>query len=253
MRLHRIIAHLKAQHWTAVVLDLLITVIGVFIGIQVSNWNGDRQDRLRAHEVLVDLQQEFAGFNEAAKGLADFYESSLKNEVVLLASLRAGRVRPEDQLKVKDALALGLIYGDPPPQSGTYRDLLSSGKLGLVRDKELRVNLIEYDQSIDVVARSDTNIQLGLSAFYPAFARHMVADASYQLPSFSNGAQFVDAKTDFSNVRVDYDGLLTDPAFRVAAEQVFMAQQYRLINIRLSQGKIAKIRERIAKDLREER
>lgn len=253
MRLHRVIAHLKMQNWTAVALDVVITVVGVFIGIQVSNWNGARQDRQRAHEVLVDLRLEFAEFDEAAKGLANFYAQSLRNEIVLLASLRAGRVRPEDQIKIKDALALGLIYGDPPPQSGTYRDLLSSGKLGLVHDKELRVKLIEYDQSIDIVARSDTNIQLGLTGFYPAFARHMVADASYRLPTFASGGQFVDAKTDFTNVRVDYDALVADPAFRTAAEQVFMAQQYRLINIRLSQAKIAKIRERIDAALAEER
>ena len=248
MRLHRVIDHLKAQQWTAVALDLLITVVGVFIGIQVSNWNGERQDQRRSRDVLVDLQQEFAGFDKAAAALAGFYEDSLKNELVLLDSLRAGRIRPADRDRVKDAVALGLIYGDPPPPSGTYRDLLSAGKLDLVRDKELRIKLIEYDQSIDIVAKSDTNIQLGLTAFYPAFTRHMVTNSSYKLPSFANRETFVDAKTDFTNVSVYQDKLLADPDFRVAAEQVFFAQQFRLINIRMSQSKIAKIRELIGKD-----
>ena len=249
MRLRRVIEHLRTQNWTAVVLDLAITVVGVFIGIQVSNWNGERQDQRRSREVLVELKQEFTGFETAAKALADFYEGSLQNELVLLDSLRARQVRPEDREKVKNAVALGLIYGDPPPQSGTYRDLLSAGKLDLIRDKDLRIKLIEYDQSIDIVARSDTNIQLGLTAFYHAFARHMTADASFKLPTFTDGSQFVDAKTDFTNVVVDYDGLLADPDFRVAAEQVFMAQQYRLLNIRLSQGKIAKVRALIEKGI----
>ena len=31
--------HLKTQNWTAVTLDFFIVVLGVFIGIQVSNWN----------------------------------------------------------------------------------------------------------------------------------------------------------------------------------------------------------------------
>jgi len=126
MRLHRVIEHLKTQNLTGVALDFLITVLGVFIGIQVSNWNGERQDQRRSHEVLVDLRQEFSGFDKTATELADFYVGSLKNEAVLLESLRAGRFRQEDREKVKDAVALGLIYGDPPPQSGTYQDLLSS-------------------------------------------------------------------------------------------------------------------------------
>ena len=251
MRLHRVIDHLRTQQWTAVTLDLLITVVGVFIGIQVSNWNSERQDRRKSREVLVELQQEFNDFDRAATSLADFYEGSLKNQVVLLASLRAGTVRPEDRDKVRDAVALGLLYGDPPPPSGTYRGLLSSGKLDLIHDKQLRIKLIEYDQSIDIVARSDTNIQLGLVSFYPAFARYVVSSDTYKLPSFANGDFFVDAKTDFTNVTVDVAKLLADPAFRVSAEQVFLAQQFRLVNIRISQGKIAKIRKLINQDLAE--
>lgn len=249
MRLRRIVEQLRVQNWTAVALDLAITVVGVFIGIQVSNWNSDRRDQRQSRSVLVELQQEFTEFDRAATSLADFYASSLNNQTVLLASLRAGRVNPEDQSKVRDAVALGLLYGDPPPPSGTYRDLLSSGKLDLVRDKDLRIRLIEYDQSIDVVARSDTNIQLGLSPFYPAFARYMTANSDYKMPSFAGSEYFVDAKTDFTNVTVDFDKLPGDPAFRVAAEQVFMAQQYRLINIRIAQGKIARIRRLIKRDL----
>ncbi len=39
MLLRRIIEHVKAQNWTAVALDFIIVVVGVFIGIQVANWN----------------------------------------------------------------------------------------------------------------------------------------------------------------------------------------------------------------------
>ena len=37
--LRRITEHIKAQNWMAVGLDFIIVVVGVFIGIQVSNWN----------------------------------------------------------------------------------------------------------------------------------------------------------------------------------------------------------------------
>ena len=38
MLLRRVIEHTKAQNWTAIVLDFVIVVVGVFIGIEVSNW-----------------------------------------------------------------------------------------------------------------------------------------------------------------------------------------------------------------------
>ena len=42
MLLRRVIAHVRRQEWTAIGIDLVIVVVGVFIGIQVSNWNEDR-------------------------------------------------------------------------------------------------------------------------------------------------------------------------------------------------------------------
>ena len=42
MLLRSVTKHVNDQNWFAVVLDLVIVIFGVFIGIQVSNWNADR-------------------------------------------------------------------------------------------------------------------------------------------------------------------------------------------------------------------
>ena len=44
MILRRVIAHVRKQEWTAIWIDLVIVVVGVFIGIQVANWNEARAD-----------------------------------------------------------------------------------------------------------------------------------------------------------------------------------------------------------------
>jgi hypothetical protein len=43
MILRRVIARFRRQEWTAIGSDFLIVVVGVSIGIQVSNWNAARQ------------------------------------------------------------------------------------------------------------------------------------------------------------------------------------------------------------------
>lgn len=45
MILRRVTEHVKAQNWFAVGIDPFIVVVGVFIGIQVANWNDARRDR----------------------------------------------------------------------------------------------------------------------------------------------------------------------------------------------------------------
>jgi len=55
MILRRFIEHVKEQNWTAIFLDFVIVVSGVFIGIQVSNWNAARADRLELSNAIARL------------------------------------------------------------------------------------------------------------------------------------------------------------------------------------------------------
>ncbi|KCZ90853.1 hypothetical protein [Hyphomonas johnsonii] len=58
MILRRVISHFRKQEWTAIGLDFLIVVFGVFIGIQVSNWNTARASMERETGLLVELRRE---------------------------------------------------------------------------------------------------------------------------------------------------------------------------------------------------
>ena len=56
--LRRVIEHVKDQNWFAVGIDFAIVVIGVFVGIQVSNWNESMSMKARETELLTELQSE---------------------------------------------------------------------------------------------------------------------------------------------------------------------------------------------------
>ncbi len=60
MILRRVIAHVKNQEWTAIGIDFLIVVTGVFIGIQVSNWNAAQAENARERLLLGELRTELA-------------------------------------------------------------------------------------------------------------------------------------------------------------------------------------------------
>ena len=63
MILRRVIKHFREQEWTAIFLDFLIVVVGVFVGLQVSNWNDDRSAKQTEHAYLVELRTEIAANN----------------------------------------------------------------------------------------------------------------------------------------------------------------------------------------------
>lgn len=61
MLLGRITEHVKAQNWFAVGLDFFIVVVGVVIGIQVANWNEERQLAAQERSYLGQLRDEILG------------------------------------------------------------------------------------------------------------------------------------------------------------------------------------------------
>lgn len=66
----RSVANLRAQNWTAIIIELAIVVVGVFIGTLVANWNQERIDKRETGRVLIELKpalQSFVDFFDTAK------------------------------------------------------------------------------------------------------------------------------------------------------------------------------------------
>jgi hypothetical protein len=60
MLLRRISEHVRAQHWTAVGIDFLIVVLGVFVGVQVDSWWDARSNARKERAYLLELKEDFA-------------------------------------------------------------------------------------------------------------------------------------------------------------------------------------------------
>ena len=56
MILRRLSQSLKEQNWAAIVIEFVLLVAGVFLGIQVANWNAARVDDIRAQTYLVRIK-----------------------------------------------------------------------------------------------------------------------------------------------------------------------------------------------------
>jgi hypothetical protein len=69
----RAVAKLRAQDWTAITVELLIVIVGVFIGTWVANWNQDRLDRRETGQMLRNLRPELGNNIFAFGTLRDYY------------------------------------------------------------------------------------------------------------------------------------------------------------------------------------
>lgn len=136
MILRRLTANFRKQDWTAVVVELVVVVVGVFIGLQASNWNENRQTDAKAavftQRLRADLRVEAWGYEYEvgyskdvlanAKRAADALsgKTPLSDEAVLVATYRASQYRFYIRHRT------------------TYDELTSTGEMGLIRDPALR-------------------------------------------------------------------------------------------------------------------
>ncbi|VAV98828.1 hypothetical protein MNBD_ALPHA05-846 [hydrothermal vent metagenome] len=140
----RITEHVKAQNWFAVGIDFIIVVVGVFIGLQVSNWNDARADQVRAHEFLERLHSDLAGDASSIRVRIEFNEDVLgyANQALAYAEENPS-VRNADWPTVLAFFQASQLF----PYSSinaTYDELRSAGELGLINNQNLRAALAVY-------------------------------------------------------------------------------------------------------------
>ena len=143
MLLRRIIAHLRKQDWTAVGLDFVIVVVGVFIGIQVSNLNAARIDRNLEKEYLDRIKTDLGSIITAAQYQLQFERNKSRQAIAALATTR---LPPGDnkRLRLGHLLTALSVRVSPNFESTTFNDLQNSGRLSLINDPAMRNQLATY-------------------------------------------------------------------------------------------------------------
>lgn len=91
MILRRLSQSLKEQNWTATWIEFVLLVVGVFLGIQVANWNEERTQRLQERSFLAQLRDEIASNDEA-----------IEHQLRYLGQVIAGGRRALDHLQSGD-------------------------------------------------------------------------------------------------------------------------------------------------------
>ena len=148
MLLRRVIEHVKAQNWTAVAIDFLIVVVGVFIGIQVSNWNDARAERVQESAILAQLHDEFSEIHEALTKQVSIRQGYVEDLERLVAALENTGPVPEES-DIKRALVAARSTGRRPAESSAYLQLTANGDLARLTNEALKNALVRYHALLD--------------------------------------------------------------------------------------------------------
>lgn len=158
MILRRIAAAITNQNWFQVTIEIFIVVIGIFLGLQVTDWAEDRNERAEEIEYLARLHEDITdSINQNSTNLK-FMERQENYTRIMLDDLSSCHLPPENELIFANGLFTIGKYLPAAFSRTTIDELNSTGKFLVIRNVDLRKALAEHSSYIYLAVEIDRKI-----------------------------------------------------------------------------------------------
>ena len=237
--IHRRIAEaFRGQDWFTVFVETMIVVLGVFLGLQVNNWNAARGDRAKEAFAIAALRSDFQALEFSVSHGVCFHRRALDGLQVIAEALNAGRLESEFKERFENGLRFGYLNSASKKASGVLNELLSSGSMGLLGDPALRAALIDYEGFRETAAGSGDELRLIANGYTRSFTDRFDYDLQrdhFRSDQNSRLAFRYSAIGDY-----DFDAMLADREFR---EAVFELREVQRILLQWEEASLRRVRE----------
>lgn len=174
MLLRSVIQQVRNQEWVAIGIDFVIVVIGVFIGIQVSNWNTDRQEQRQAEIYTERLRAELELEFDYTRSLLDYMETTLAAGNAAYLGL-VGESSDSDESILINAFRASQ-YNWYERRRAVFDEIVSAGALSRVNDTGLREAAVGlYNTPLFSIMQEE-----GVSAEYRRRFREAIEPATHE-------------------------------------------------------------------------
>jgi hypothetical protein len=187
--------------------EIVLVVIGILIALQINNWNqSQKEKKIEANylkNITADLKEQLASievqmdyerdYYEATSRIIDFY--NINNEFSL------------DSLFFKDTSYLTerktFVITDP-----TYTDLISSGNITIIKNKENKDKLLNYYQDLERIEKVIQN------------NNSLLTDQHYVSTFLKHGYHYINYKESATLVIADMPGNVILPKYQTELQVI---------------------------------
>lgn len=150
-RAHTILGRLsqamREQNWFAVALEVVIVILGVVIGFQITTWGQSRSDGSKEKVYLLQLENDIERTIDDLHGIDRVMASRELASAKLLRAFQLPSPPPRDSLLIwVYELQAGAV---PSPTMRTVEALIATGDLRLLRNDSLQIRITEYAEFIE--------------------------------------------------------------------------------------------------------
>jgi hypothetical protein len=151
MIMRRLGEAIAAQNWFVVIIEIMVVVVGIFIGLQVDDWNESRKDRKDEQMYLQRLHEDVL-LAEVLSNRVRERRLERHQELIDLIEVFYGRDH-RDTITDKEctAIAWSNAYNINVASFASLKELTDTGRLGIIGDTNIRQALVELQQTKDLL------------------------------------------------------------------------------------------------------
>ena len=148
MAVRRFREHIAEHNWFAVGIDVLVVVLGVFLGLQANNWNENRLDRQRGEQYRQRLIDDLDANEQDFRQRVAYYRQVHDLGYAALQDMRRSNSRDPVAFLLEAFKASYIL-----PRStrrATYQEIVSAGAMGSLGDETTRQKIMIYYSGLDM-------------------------------------------------------------------------------------------------------
>ena len=220
MILRRFMKHVTDQNWFAVGLDVLVVITGIFLGLQVSEWNDSRKDKDDSKDFLQRIHGEMLAAERSSSRVRTrrlYLIDDLTEAARVIFSGGTTAKLTDDHCT---ALATSHYFHISVSGLPSLTELMSAGRVAIIEDPEIRTALIAFQQTLGTLQQNIQSISpivhnlpqdhaelIKSAPYYDEALKEMQARYQCDLAGMRDSQQFLNAASE----NVDgYDVYLRD-------------------------------------------
>jgi len=208
MILQRLGRSIRKQDWFAVTIELIVVVVGIFLGLQVTDWNDARKARADEQLYLERLYDELVVATDRLNGRVESLIDWKARCVEALDAMNAGALGEMTPDEFGTALMLiqrnSLVDADIP----VIEELIATGSLARISNLDLRNQIARARLSTEslgryielVSARTASLLPILHTRFQPTIESTHLDRVRYDFDQLSSDSEFVNAYANALNM-----------------------------------------------------
>lgn len=149
--------HVADQNWFAVGLDVIVVITGIFLGMQVTDWNESRKDRIDSKDFMNRIHNEVLSVertsNRVRERRLNLIAPLTDAAITIFDTNKSGGLTEEHCLALATSHYFNIAISDLP----SLAELMNAGRVSILENSQLRTALIELQQKLETLKE---NIQI---------------------------------------------------------------------------------------------